>query len=152
VTAFERKSFSVAMGGRKPDDCQHGWINERGRCVFCGADGHRGAAPQTILDNDVLARVIVGELQRSPRGVSLPRLAKDLGALATNGRIHRILRALVDYGAAERSFGPAGVTTLPTGTAVDGPERRVYRRRWRGEFDFADFADFIDRRWQAKAR
>jgi hypothetical protein len=62
VTAFGQKSFSVPTGGRKPEDCAHGWV-AKGRCVFCGQDMtelitkaewvrlvHSAAAQPSVLD------------------------------------------------------------------------------------------------------
>ena len=38
MTAYEKPSFTVPLGRRDPTDCEHGFIDRRGYCCFCGAD------------------------------------------------------------------------------------------------------------------
>lgn len=33
----DQKYFSVEMRGRDPKTCNHGWVNSKYICVFCGA-------------------------------------------------------------------------------------------------------------------
>lgn len=34
---YQRGSFTVPASGKAPENCQHGWKDEkRNRCVFCG--------------------------------------------------------------------------------------------------------------------
>lgn len=36
MTQYLNPSFSVVKGSRDPEDCDHGWLDRRGRCTFCG--------------------------------------------------------------------------------------------------------------------
>lgn len=54
MTAYlSKKPFTVPVGKRKPTHCEgvHGWLDTKGRCVFCGEP----AAPK---------KEIVGALKR----------------------------------------------------------------------------------------
>lgn len=48
---YTAKKFSVPAVENPPESCEHGWVDRRGRCVFCGEriesrllDAERGAA------------------------------------------------------------------------------------------------------------
>lgn len=38
MTHYEDKYFNVEMKGRDPKTCNHGWVNDKNICVFCGAE------------------------------------------------------------------------------------------------------------------
>lgn len=53
MTQYEKKTFSVKTGSRKPDQCEHGWLDRRGRCVMCGerlAFGIEGRGSVTMAE------------------------------------------------------------------------------------------------------
>lgn len=35
-TRFQEKRFTVPAVDKAPTDCQHGWLDKRGKCVLCG--------------------------------------------------------------------------------------------------------------------
>lgn len=41
MTEYQRPSFTVKTGGRRPEECGHGWWDAKGNCCFCGTP--RGA-------------------------------------------------------------------------------------------------------------
>lgn len=35
---YLKQSFTVRAASRDSSDCKHGWMDKRGKCVFCGFD------------------------------------------------------------------------------------------------------------------
>lgn len=62
MTEFVKKRFTVPYGGRSATDCEHGWIDPRGKCVMCGEPVVLLVKLETTID---LTRALVDSLERN---------------------------------------------------------------------------------------
>lgn len=63
-TRFNEKSFTVPAVEKAPADCKHGWLDTRGKCVFCGQ-----AIGVAVMQ---LFRTMTRDQQRALQAASVP--------------------------------------------------------------------------------